>query len=201
MYCLPSGYISNQNVPHFDDTKFNNDMWQKEVYETAVKDAKELGLKHIIDIGCGSGYKLVKNFPKEEFKTMGLELEPTLTWLKTNRPDRDWLMSTQSFFPLLWGELVICADVIEHIEEPAFFLECLSGIQGVKRFYISTPDRHVVRGPNNMGPPGNPHHYREWTANEFGLFIGQYFNILKLELINPAQGTLLATCESLTPSS
>jgi hypothetical protein len=32
--------------------------------------------------------------------------------------------------------------------------------------HMSTPERDLVRGPDDLGPPGNPHHVREWNLAE-----------------------------------
>ena len=39
----------------------------------------------VIDVGCGSGWKLV-NYLSEEFKTIGIETEPALTFLREKYP-------------------------------------------------------------------------------------------------------------------
>ena len=44
----------------------------------------------IVDVGCGSGWKLV-NYLSKEFKTIGMETEPALSFLKQTYPDQIWI--------------------------------------------------------------------------------------------------------------
>ena len=41
----------------------------------------------VIDVGCGSGWKLV-NYLSKEFKTIGVETEPALSFLRKTYPDQ-----------------------------------------------------------------------------------------------------------------
>ena len=40
----------------------------------------------VIDVGCGSGWKLV-NYLSKEFTTIGIETEPALSFLRRTYPD------------------------------------------------------------------------------------------------------------------
>ena len=86
-YHIKEGYISRKTYTDFDDTQ-NTDDYQDEVYETAYKVCKQNNLSTVLDIGCGSGYKLIKYF--KDFNFTGTELEPTLTWLIQSYPNYDW---------------------------------------------------------------------------------------------------------------
>jgi hypothetical protein len=44
-----------------------------------------------IDVGCGSGWKLV-NFLSAEFHTIGIETEPALTFLRNKYPDQVYFL-------------------------------------------------------------------------------------------------------------
>jgi hypothetical protein len=46
-----------------------------------------------IDVGCGSGWKLV-NILSNEFQTIGIETEPALSFLRNKYPDKVSLSST-----------------------------------------------------------------------------------------------------------
>jgi len=87
-YCIKEGYEVRLDNAAFDDTPFT-DEFQREVYQFARKVADEMACKSVLDIGCGSGYKLVANFPEGEFLTAGLELQATVEWLRTKYPDRN----------------------------------------------------------------------------------------------------------------
>jgi hypothetical protein len=94
-YFLPKTYTINDNTVHFDDTGFTG-QYQKEVYmmartllrKMAGKSYKSGGRKlTAIDVGCGSGWKLV-NYLSGEFNTIGIETEPALSFLRETYPDQ-----------------------------------------------------------------------------------------------------------------
>lgn len=190
-YAIKPGYIHRDTPNFFDDTP-QTDGFQKEVYAAARREATHRGWSRIADVGCGSGYKLVKNFPPP-FTTTGYDLEPTLSWLKKQYPDRAWRESTEWALQEIVADLVICADVIEHVHYPDRFLNYLSGAQA-SLFLISTPDRDRVRPQDHMGPPPNECHMREWNQKEFEEFLSGWFKVMCVQCTNERQGTILAWC-------
>jgi hypothetical protein len=69
-------------------------------------------------------------------------------------------------------QLVICANVVERVLDPR---RLLSGIRRAVSegglALISTPDRNRQRPEAAMGPPTDPRHIREWSADEFALLL------------------------------
>ena len=129
--------------------------------------------KKILDLGCGSGHKLLTYF--QGLEVIGFEIEPTLQWLKNKYPNNRWELSD---FKKPFKEpvdLVICCDVIEHILDPDALLRWISSID-CKLIVLSTPDRTIFK--NEKGPPRNICHIREWTFEEFKAYISQWFTIL-----------------------
>ena len=174
-YNIKEGYISRSSYHHFDDTPMK-DEYQDKVYETAHTLCEKNNLNNILDIGCGSGYKLIKYFKKYNFT--GTELEPTLSWLKKKYPDNQWL---DGDFTKTLGkpyDVIICADVIEHLLDPNQLLVFLKKIN-FKYAVISTPERDAIqkyqRGKTWMGPPNNPAHIREWSFGEFKNYLSNSF--------------------------
>ena len=84
----------NPNNNHFDDTGLTGE-WQKEVYMLArdlLRKMSKLPESNgrnltVIDVGCGSGWKLV-HYLSKEFKTIGIETEPALSFLRKTYPDQ-----------------------------------------------------------------------------------------------------------------
>lgn len=180
----------------WDDTQCHNDHYQKEVYLLAQKlMVHNPQWNSVIDIGCGSGYKLIKYLGS--YETIGVELPISLGHLHRTYPQRDWREYNDSLFATCSPDLLICADVIEHVEEPDQFLEQLQLFQTVKKFIFSTPDRELVRGPKDMGPPANLAHYREWTIKEFQKYLSHFFLVEEISVVRLAHGTIAAVCSHL----
>src|SRR6516225_6692348 len=98
-----------------DDTEYT-DEWQKEVYEAAKHIMDENRLSSVYDIGCGSGYKLLKFMGN--FDTTGIDLPETISVVRKRYPDRKWIDTPFDQAALTKADLVICADVIEHVSDP-----------------------------------------------------------------------------------
>ena len=63
--------------------------------------------------------------------------------------------------------MVICSDVIEHLIDPESLIENLrSWLDYSPILILTTPERDLVRGPKDLGPPTNPSHVREWSLTE-----------------------------------
>lgn len=189
-YGIKRGYIHRKGVPHFDDTK-NKDEYQNEVYAFAKETFKEKKYKTVLDIGCGSGFKLEKYFGDENYT--GVEVQRTLKFLRDKYPNSNWI----EFEEIKKGEsydLVICSDVIEHIEDPSAFLHQISHRIEFKNIIFSTPERDLERGKFDFGPPRNIHHYREWNLKEFRIFLSPIFKVEKHFVIDGRNRTQLALC-------
>lgn len=186
-YHLPEGYVERLDNEAFDDTP-HTDLWQNDVYELAHTIALSYGLGTVLDVGCGSGFKLLKFF--RQFYTTGVEVEPTLSWLREKYPERLWLAPSEVTLPY---KLVICADVIEHVADPDALLESIKKVRPA-RIVISTPDRSMLKCDQN-GPPNNLSHVREWSFTEFGLYLADHFNIISHYIVNEEQATQIAVCE------
>jgi len=194
-YCLPEGYVERIGAPQSYDAG-GDDTWQREVYETALALARVFGLRNVVDFGCGSGFKLVKNFSGPEFETIGIDLEPAVLLLRQRYPYCDWRVEDDyrqlPLTALSGADLVICSDVIEHIDEPDKLLGRLK-LAHHAWFVISTPDRKLLeRYPKwgvKMGPPANGCHVREWSFEEFRQYMDGHFEVLRHFIANREQCT------------
>ena len=52
------------------------------------------------------------------FDFTGAEIEPTLSWLKQNYPNSNWIKSDFEQSPKEEFDVIICSDVIEHLIDP-----------------------------------------------------------------------------------
>lgn len=168
----------HRDVEIFLNTESKTDEYQDDVYKYAHNISIKNNYNKIIDVGCGSGYKLIKYFDK--FNTVGFDLEKTVRFLRKNIPNKRWEISDFSKNINETTDIIICADVIEHLLYPELMLNWISEID-FKDLIISTPNRDLLvkyRGYSKNGPPNNPHHIREWSFNELNEYIGEYFNII-----------------------
>lgn len=182
-------YVHRRENAFFDDTPYR-DEWQREVYELALKAATAINATTVVDVGCGSGFKLLKYF--SHLRTIGLDLEPTLGFLRETYPDRDW---RESSFSADLGpvDVVICSDVVEHLPDPDQLMAFLSRLS-FKILVLSTPERKLVYGYDQSGPPANPAHCREWTQAEFHAYASRWFTVVEGGITNQLQATQALVC-------
>jgi len=191
-YCLPYNYIIRPDNDA-DNELYSTDEYQKEVYQYANKIMKERNFKTVVDIGCGSGYKLITYLG--EFDTIGIETEPCYSYMKNKYPQRKWFNSGDPNKSFVVNEnipnkidIIISVDVIEHILEPELLLDFCKQFDS-QYYIISTPCRQVLSTHSRFanagyhahsnGPPKNVHHVREWTFDEFKRYLSKHFNVLE----------------------
>src|SRR3990167_3201159 len=82
-YYLKEGYVQRQEYLQYDDTKWT-DEFQDHVYRLALEEFNEECSKRentlslsVADLGCGSGFKLMKYF--RDYNTLGIDLEPNVS--------------------------------------------------------------------------------------------------------------------------
>jgi len=87
---------------------------------------------------------------------------------------------------------VIASDVIEHLIEPDQLLDALAR-SNAGNIILSTPAREllILRGDKPLGPPTNPHHFLEWTSEEFRTLVGEYLDVVMQRISNEPQATQL----------
>lgn len=190
-YFIKPGYEPRLNPLFFNDTALK-DEWQNEVYVHARRLADDIeprftlstgSVTTVVDFGCGSGYKLLKYFPQPPFLTIGIDLEPTVSWLQQAYPEREW--HSACLMPPSC-DILIVADVIEHMLNPDDLLDFIAAANP-QYAVISTPDRDLLDNPD--GPPRNQSHVREWSFDEFERYIGSRFTIVEHFISNKEQWT------------
>jgi glycosyltransferase involved in cell wall biosynthesis len=174
-FYVKHGYSVRQTVPYFVDalTETQAIVHQPEVYPLAAEILRLAGGNTLVDLGCGRAQKLRRMHP--EFDVVGVDFGDNLEWCKTHHPFGRWVEHDFERGPLIapsdWNLAstgVICSDVIEHLVNPEPLLETVSEWLNRAPFALfSTPERDLVRGVPDMGPPSNPHHVREWNLEEF----------------------------------
>lgn len=172
---IPADYRARLDNIHFIDAP-TNIVHQHHVYELLKYLARRSGASRIIDIGCGSADKL-KGLDSE-FEIICIEAAPMRPFVAENLPaarfiEFDLELGLPELDPrLLHSSIIICSDVIEHLRRPEVLLSEIARLSRLSAYVlISTPDRARARGLLDSGPPANPAHTMEWTADELGRFM------------------------------
>jgi hypothetical protein len=193
-YEIKAGYIHRRKPVYFDDRNLK-DEYQNEVYELARLYAEQNNCRQILDIGCGSAYKLLKYF--SGYETTGIEVEETYHFLKEKYPDRVWIKAGDNLIQRQYADIIICSDVIEHVSNPDELIQFIEGI-GFKMLFLSTPERDMIRGRVDYGPPDNKAHMREWNSAELHKYLSRHFAIISHQVTNIEQATQLVICKPKT---
>ena len=201
-YYIMEDYVINENPTHHNDINYT-DEGQDEVYMFAKTILERENLNTVVDVGCGSGYKLIKYF--DQYNTIGTETEPCISFLKQKYPNKVWINSGEpekSFSDYKQNcDLLICSDVVEHIIDPQILMDYLNSFE-FKYLIISTPDRLVLRDKISgygmrswVGPPINEAHVREWEFDEFNNFLSETFNVIEGQHGIKQQECMFFICE------
>jgi SAM-dependent methyltransferase len=148
------------------------------MYKLAARLVRAKRLVPVVDIGCGSGHNLVRSVGRLTNDFVGFDEPSGISIARQSFPDRTWIEGDLDD-EALWNkiaslrpQLVICSQVVEHVFDPR---RLLSGIRCAVSdggfALISTSDRTRLQPEAAMGPPTNPRHIREWSADEFALLL------------------------------
>ena len=130
----------------------------------------------MIDVGCGSGTKLeILHRQLPDVRFVGIDRPGAIEICRNKYNFGEWYVDdVENPDPALSnikGELVICADVIEHIIDPDKLLHYLKHMVTLGGYIIqSTPERDLVRGQDATSP-GNKYHVREWNYHELESYL------------------------------
>ena len=145
---------------------------QPDVYALAAHLGGLLVATHVIDVGCGAAEKLLPL--GDRFRLIGLDLGLNLERTRERHPEHTWLVFDAERDPppalppqLLARSVIVCAGVIEHLVDPTGLLLALRALlEHAPVALLSTPERVLVRGADDQGPPANAAHVREWALDE-----------------------------------
>ena len=166
----------------------SNPEFQQRVYALARMVADENKCKSVLDVGCGSGHKLIDHLERRGREITGIDVASVVASLRQRWPQHKWVTDNDAGLARSKYDLVICADMIEHVPNPrAWRQRLVNWCEGW--LVISTPARERLPGGSVNGPPVDPRHAREWTMAEFAAWIGEAFDVVIHDLIQPEHGT------------
>lgn len=141
----------------------------------------------LLDAGCGEGLsiqKILRN--RHEFRIYGMDLSFPAVQLAKNLHNQ--LMFIQgSVLNLPFNDesfqVVICLEVLEHLEKPEQGLRELSRVSG-RFIFLSVPNEpyfqiaNFLRGKNLSRWGDDTGHLQHWSSNGFIKFINQQIKVI-----------------------
>lgn len=201
-YGIKRGYRINNAPKRYRSTAEDAQRYQVDVYRHAGVIARELGLPSTLDLGCGLPDKLIEHVAPHCRRVTGVDgWQETIAACRDAYPAGDWIAGDIEDPSLgLPGpfDLVIAADVIEHLFDPDSLLRLIARVshRGT-RVVLSTPERDLRRGVADTGPPANPAHVREWNAVELRAYLEMRgFTVRDARIVRLRDG--MWTCQLVT---
>lgn len=155
---------------------------------------KKIMFKDVIDVGCGDGFLLwrAKRLMARK-KIYGIDLDPVqIGAAKKNIPSGRFIVG--DIYKLPFGnkkfDLVICTEVLEHVEKPQAALKELSRITG-RYCILSVPNEpiwrilNLLRGAYLKDWGNTEGHINHWTVSSFRKLVGDYFKIKEVTVSLP----------------
>ena len=187
-YLIKEGYrcnldTSGRAIPYDDDER-SAEIYQVKVYLFAARLIRKRKLQSVMDIGCGLGVKLKQHILPVCKNIVGIDREHAIRYCIQQHSFGRWEIDDIEHPRAVFEDpfdLIIAADVIEHLVNPTSLLEYIKHhAHRDTIILLSTPDRDAVSGRNSAGPPINKSHVREWSRREFYDYISSSgFEILK----------------------
>ncbi len=176
--------ISRYLIGHFFDT----------LYELV----KPLPIRSLIDVGCGEGFALTRLSPLlEDVTCFAIDLDPNeVADARKNLPFAQ--VSTGSAYQVpvqdSGVDLLICTEVLEHLEDPA---KALREFHRATAHYalLSVPREpiwcalNMARGAHWRSLGNTPGHLNHWSSRGFRKFVSPLFHVR--EIRNPLPWTML----------
>jgi spore maturation protein CgeB len=136
--------------------------------------------KQIVEIGSGTGpFAEYSSFDRTRIIHCFEDDDFARTWAEKNRNHPNVI------YKKLYGsaldstyDLLVTVDVIEHVHNIHDFLTLCSSL--APRAIFTTPNREVIRGHGDMGPPEYPAHVREFSTGEFYWILKQHYEVVWL---------------------
>jgi SAM-dependent methyltransferase len=150
----------------------------------------------VLDAGSGSGYGSRILRAAGAASVIGIDLDPEAVRWASERFGGDGVefqVGDCQRLDALAGpfDLITCFENVEHLQEPARFLQSAARLLGEKgRLLISTPDR-ASTPPFVAGRPRNVFHFHEWYRDEFESLLREHFG--EVEMLVQVESCSLAS--------
>ncbi|MBI2443451.1 MAG: class I SAM-dependent methyltransferase [Candidatus Levybacteria bacterium] len=153
---------------------------------TVLREARIIHPKTILEAGCGEGFILERLYKANiGQKQVGIDFSDAAIALdKKERPHLDIRKGDIYNIPFKDNafDLVLCCEVLEHLENPQ---KALSELHRVTRQYVilSVPNEpwfmlaNLLRGKNVSRFGNDIEHINHWSGDEFEKFVGTKFTV------------------------
>lgn len=180
-FFLPAGYRQQPAPFSHDALRDDETYWTSErlvmsaryqyhVYAWAASLITHRGLRSVLDVGCGPGVKLASLISPVCNDIEGIDQATGVAAARrAGAPGRYTVVDLETCGMPAWRtfDLIICADVIEHLMDPDPALRLIRRFSHAGTLaVVSTPDRARLHGRECMAST-KPDHVREWSAPEF----------------------------------
>ena len=151
----------------------------------------------IHEIGCGEGY-WVANWARQGFEARGSDFSDTVIELaRANAAEQKLaadLFTTRSIYDITperdGAGLLVCCEVLEHLENPEQGLEALS--RTIEQHLILSVPReplwrilNMARGKYITSGGNTPGHIQHWSRRGFLRLVSKYFDIVEVRSPHP----------------
>jgi SAM-dependent methyltransferase len=199
-YCIKSGYRagdvqatfdSGDAAPYWNPSRVEaSGSFQYYVYTTARDLLRARGYHSAMDVGCGPATK-VRDLLAPHCADLQLVDQPSALALAAAAvPGAPFLAADLEGIDADLGrhfDLVICADVVEHLLEPGACVDFVRRhLAPGGRAVFSTPERDHLRGADCMAS-SQAEHVREWSAAEFAAYLHKSGFVVERQLFFPLQ--------------
>lgn len=195
-FFLKPGYRQQEHAPTFDSDS-GKAFWQgwrirqaahfqHHVYARAARWLRARGGGRVLDLGCGYPIKSAQQLQPVATSLLLIDQPSLAPVLAEHFPQLTFLAANLEELTLSLDQrfdLVICADVLEHLMNPNPCLDFIRGhLDPGGVAVLSTPERDYLRGPACDHSP-KPDHVREWNQEEFARYVASRgFTLLEHEL-------------------
>ena len=176
--------------------------WMMRGFETALSElVTKASPTAIHEIGCGEGYWVLR-WVEQGLVARGCDFSNHVIEIaRENAAERGMstsLFATRSIYDLEadcdGADLVVCCEVLEHLEHPEAGLQALQRVVG-RHLIVSVPREplwcalNLARGKYIAHIGNTPGHIQHWSKSSFIRMVSKYFSVVEVK--SPLPWTML----------
>jgi 2-polyprenyl-3-methyl-5-hydroxy-6-metoxy-1,4-benzoquinol methylase len=176
--------------------------WMMHGFESALSSfISQASPLSIYEVGCGEGYWVLQ-WRQKGLQASGCDFSKQVIAIAqenaANLGITESIFNTRSIYDLEeskdGADLVVCCEVLEHLEDPHTGLKALQRIVG-RNLIVSVPREpiwrvlNLARGKYLTRWGNTPGHIQHWSKTEFINLVSKYFEVVEVK--NPLPWTML----------